>query len=137
MRAKFDKYWSDYSLILSCAAILDPRYKINLLRFCYKKLCANESAAEEQVNKAVTKLYELFEAYRAQNSNPSITSPRNLVGHSHHDDLFDDYADYVTTVAPQTQKSQLDLYLEQATSNNQQETQKSIWTYWSFGRPHL
>ena len=38
MKIKFDKYWSDYSLILLCAAVLDPRYKLNLLRYCYKKI---------------------------------------------------------------------------------------------------
>nr|CAB3467380.1 unnamed protein product [Digitaria exilis]CAB3469898.1 unnamed protein product [Digitaria exilis] len=36
-------------------SILDPRYKLNLLRYCYKKIHDDESVAEEQVNKAVTR----------------------------------------------------------------------------------
>jgi len=28
MQAKFDKYWSECNLALSCATILDPRYKV-------------------------------------------------------------------------------------------------------------
>ncbi|MBA0754231.1 hypothetical protein Gogos_022205 [Gossypium gossypioides] len=29
MQEKFNEYWVEYSLILSCAAILDSRYKLN------------------------------------------------------------------------------------------------------------
>ena len=46
---------------------------------------------------------------------PSITNPSNNVEQNRQDDLFDDYADYLTTVAPQSQKSSLDLYLEEPT----------------------
>src|SRR5207237_834860 len=42
MKQKFDKYWKDYSTILSCAAILDPRYKLDLLTYYYTKLVCNE-----------------------------------------------------------------------------------------------
>jgi hypothetical protein len=35
MKKKFDKYWTDYSSVVSCAAVIDPRYKLELLSFCY------------------------------------------------------------------------------------------------------
>ena len=35
---KNDKYWSDYSMVLSFGCILDPRFKFGFLRFCYSKL---------------------------------------------------------------------------------------------------
>lgn len=38
MQEKFNKYWAEYSLVLSCAAILDPRYKLNYVEYCYTKL---------------------------------------------------------------------------------------------------
>jgi len=38
MVPKFDKYWESYSFVLSMAVILDPRYKANLVKFCYKKV---------------------------------------------------------------------------------------------------
>ncbi|MFQ6670705.1 hypothetical protein Gotur_035512 [Gossypium turneri] len=34
MQEKFKKYWAEYSLILPCAAILDPRYKLNYVWYC-------------------------------------------------------------------------------------------------------
>jgi hypothetical protein len=79
MKIKFDKYWSDYSLILSCAAVLDPRYKLNLIKYCYKKIHVDESTAEEQVNKVVAKLYELFDEYKVLNPTASNTNPSNNV----------------------------------------------------------
>ncbi|XP_019433917.1 PREDICTED: zinc finger BED domain-containing protein RICESLEEPER 2-like, partial [Lupinus angustifolius] len=38
MKGKFEKYWDSYSVILSFAVILDPRYKLCLVEFCYVKL---------------------------------------------------------------------------------------------------
>ena len=78
----------------------------------------DESAAEEQVNKVVTKLYELFDLMTTRHEFwQSITNPSSNVEYNRQDDLFDDYADYSTIVAPQSQKSQLDLYLEEPTKD--------------------
>ncbi|CAH1445030.1 unnamed protein product [Lactuca virosa] len=37
MYEKFSKYWSEYSVILAMAAVLDPCYKIQYIEFIYKK----------------------------------------------------------------------------------------------------
>lgn len=31
MREKFNKYWEEYSMILSTVAVLDPRYKLEII----------------------------------------------------------------------------------------------------------
>ncbi|MBA0863208.1 hypothetical protein Goshw_018276 [Gossypium schwendimanii] len=35
MQDKFNKYWVEYLMILSCAVILDPRYKLNYVQYCF------------------------------------------------------------------------------------------------------
>ena len=35
MKDKFDKYWGDCNLLISCAAILDPRNKMQLVDWCF------------------------------------------------------------------------------------------------------
>jgi hypothetical protein len=40
MKMKFEKYWDCYSVILSFAVILDPRYKLQFVEYGYvKTLC--------------------------------------------------------------------------------------------------
>jgi hypothetical protein len=35
MTNKFDKYWGESNLLMSIAAVLDPRYKMKLINFCF------------------------------------------------------------------------------------------------------
>ncbi|MBA0772001.1 hypothetical protein Gotri_007447 [Gossypium trilobum] len=35
MQDKFNKYLVEYFMILSCAVILDPRYKLNYVQYCF------------------------------------------------------------------------------------------------------
>jgi hypothetical protein len=48
----------------------------------------------------VAKLYELFDEYKVLNLTASNTNPSNNVEQNRQDDLFDDYVEYLTTVAP-------------------------------------
>ncbi|XP_057760635.1 zinc finger BED domain-containing protein RICESLEEPER 3-like [Arachis stenosperma] len=61
MKAKFDKCWSDYSIILSLGAILDPRMKFHVLEYCLNKV--DPCTANEKLTTIKKKLYLLFEAY--------------------------------------------------------------------------
>lgn len=60
MLPKFEKYWSEFSLILTIAAIFDPRYKLQFVDFSYKKLYGPDSQQFLQVKE---KLFALFEEY--------------------------------------------------------------------------
>ena len=72
MMDKFDKYWSEYSTILSIAMILDPRMKLKALRFYYSKL--DPSTCDEKLNHIKGKMYKLFEEYVSVRSNSSNAS---------------------------------------------------------------
>lgn len=60
MITKFEKYWSEYSLILAIAVILDPRYKLQFVEFSYKRLYGSGSV---EMRKVCEKLFSLFDVY--------------------------------------------------------------------------
>ena len=72
MKEKFDKYWSEYSVVLAFGAILDPTKKLNFLRYTYSRL---DSSSHEEKLKGVKKaLYALFEEYRNKGASTNLAS---------------------------------------------------------------
>ncbi|XP_074309032.1 zinc finger BED domain-containing protein DAYSLEEPER-like [Silene latifolia] len=61
MKVKFDKYWESYSFILSFAAILDPRFKFEFVRYCFRELDAHTAKTKSEAVKF--ELYKLYEVY--------------------------------------------------------------------------
>ncbi|CAN6371945.1 unnamed protein product [Urochloa humidicola] len=101
IKVKFDKYWSECSLTMACATVLDPRYKLNLISYCFRKLYG-EADARQHVDRVITLLHRLFIVY--EKSSLSVVRS-NVVEYHAKDDLFDDFT-------PQEQRSELDWYLE-------------------------
>ncbi|KAK9714571.1 hypothetical protein RND81_06G104300 [Saponaria officinalis] len=60
MHEKFNKYWSYYSVVLSCAAVLDPRFKLERVEYFYEKLFG-EVYAKETIESIKKTLYELYD----------------------------------------------------------------------------
>ncbi|KAK8933908.1 hypothetical protein KSP39_PZI015554 [Platanthera zijinensis] len=131
MQEKFEKYWTKYNLILSCAAVLDPRYKVKLVEFCYTKIYGEK--AEEFVNNTVRTLYSLFDEYKPNSMSSScnlISSGATDTGHDLADDEFEDYEQFLSRKSrPQDEKSQLDLYLEEPGLDLNSDT--NVLDYWS------
>lgn len=114
MKEKFDKYWSDYSVFLSCVVILYPCYKIEFLSFCCMKLYAPNDA-QRRIDEVISTLQSLFEGYCGSCVNPAssdVVAP-NTSGSA---DLFSDYHQYLVTCRTHEEKSQLNLYLDEPTS---------------------
>lgn len=63
MWGKFQKYWSDFSPILSIALVFDPRYKMQIVEFFYKKAYGENSIELASMR---NKLERLFEEYKAK-----------------------------------------------------------------------
>jgi hypothetical protein len=53
--SKFEKYWSEFSLVLAIAVVLDPRYKLRLVNYYYTKIYGAESQEYENMTKTLTK----------------------------------------------------------------------------------
>ncbi|KAL2922908.1 Zinc finger BED domain-containing protein RICESLEEPER 2 [Bienertia sinuspersici] len=74
MLENFDKYWSEYNVILSCAAILDPRFKVKFVEYCLVKLFGVDDAMI-QVGEVLTTLKTLSNEYKLQSSTSPIVAP--------------------------------------------------------------
>ncbi|PKU62729.1 Putative AC transposase [Dendrobium catenatum] len=70
MIVKFEKYWSEFSDILAVAVILDPRYKMAFVEWCYQKLYAGNSNSE--LRKLKLKLISLCANYNPRKSELDI-----------------------------------------------------------------
>ena len=69
---KFKKYWIEFSVVLAIAVVLDPRYKLPFLNWCYQKLYGYASSL--QYLKVYEKIFALFGEYVSNVSAPSISS---------------------------------------------------------------
>ena len=72
MLVKFEKYWSEFNVVLAIAVILDPRFKLQFVNFCYKKLYGVGGSYEYL--KVREKLFVLFGEYVSNVPTPSSTT---------------------------------------------------------------
>ena len=63
MKTRFDKYWSDYSDLLYFGCILDSRFKIKLLKYCYSKFGHDPIYFQAKLKFVEHKLYTLYIEY--------------------------------------------------------------------------
>ncbi|GKB73682.1 zinc finger BED domain-containing protein RICESLEEPER 2-like protein [Tanacetum coccineum] len=119
MKTKFDKYWETYTMVLSFGAILDPRYKLNIVEFYLSELGMEGPLLIEKVQSVEDGLRKLYGAYEIQ---PNVThdstkGPSLNVGDERLcDDAEDDLAGFETFKSQYkqpVQKSQLDQYLDE------------------------
>ncbi|KAL0000368.1 hypothetical protein SO802_014149 [Lithocarpus litseifolius] len=122
MLAKFEKYWLDFNVLLAIAVSLDPRYKLQFVDFCYKKLYGyNGSPAYLNVRE---KLFSLFLEY-ASNVPTTSTTTGKRGGKVVHVSPIQSFSKETKAVMQEfdsfeldeesthSQKSQLELYLDE------------------------
>ncbi|OMO79155.1 hypothetical protein COLO4_24531 [Corchorus olitorius] len=98
MFAKFEKYWSDFSLILAIAVTLDPRYKLQFVEYSYQtftsKSNTSSSASEAQIEQPISARSSRLESGRKK--------------------FLKNYQSFESAkFGAMMDKSQLDLYLEE------------------------
>ncbi|XP_034229371.1 zinc finger BED domain-containing protein RICESLEEPER 1-like [Prunus dulcis] len=137
MMEKFDKYWKEYSLILAIAVILDPRYKIQFVEFCYKRLYGYNSEEMTKVRDMLFSLFDLYFWIYSSYESVSGTSSASNGARPHVDDMvskecldvmkeFDNFeSEEFTTSA---QKTQLQLYLDEPKIDR--KTKLNVLDFW-------
>ena len=66
MKAKYDKYWGNLkrsNLLLYVVVVLDPRYKLKFVQFCFDQLYDKE-VAKDMSTRVVDVLRKLYDEYR-------------------------------------------------------------------------
>jgi hypothetical protein len=114
MKAKFGKYWNSYSVILSIAVILDPRYKLQFVEYCYVKLFGNDGVniAKETLDKMKAFLNEYLKSSNETNISSSQRSIRGSPNIPPND--LKDFGNYQSQLCgPSTKESDLETYLKE------------------------
>ncbi|KAK9272654.1 hypothetical protein L1049_003030 [Liquidambar formosana] len=133
MKAKFDKYWECYSMVLAFTIVLDPRYKLLYVKFCFQKL--NAITYKDDVACVRSKLNLLFEEYVRLPPMVSTTGSSGGVGASDADigdipesqefDIFESQH-----YGEGTKKSQLDIYLEESSLSRIKHPNLDVLHFW-------
>jgi hypothetical protein len=126
MNYKFEKYWGETNLLMSIAAVLDPRNKMTLIRFCFP-IMYSESDAKLNIDHVLSSLNELYreyvEVYNSsvieQNLQSSVqecssSSSVTAIGRSVQSgkEMYESFVRSVDTLQ-QPVKSDLQIYLEE------------------------
>lgn len=132
MLKKFKKYWKSYSIILSIAMVLDPRYKLNFVKFCFSKL--NSDTADQKVKVIEDNLQLLFKEYLIPSTTTSLSSslPEEHACSSRNEMTyaFEEFDMFQSQLESSTGKTQLDLYLEEANLDRKTNPNLDVLGFW-------
>ncbi|KAA8515070.1 hypothetical protein F0562_018143 [Nyssa sinensis] len=70
MKAKFDKYWSECNLLMAIVAVLDPRYKMIIVNYCFLDIYP-EAEANRNIATVKQALYEIYNDRTVDTIQPS------------------------------------------------------------------
>lgn len=123
MYVKLEKYWADFNTVMAFAAILDPRYKFQIVEWGYEKVYGDEYKCELAIIKE--RLFSLFNEYvdESKLNKSKINQPKSgsLDYQEEIQDVVDaasasllmDFDNFSTKVTSQAVKSELECYLEE------------------------
>ena len=81
IKYKFDKYWSQYSVVLAFRVVLDPHIKLTMLEHFYSKI--DVSKAKDTVKEVRTNLNKLFKQYANPTNASSSSSQSPSISHAY------------------------------------------------------
>ncbi|XP_057958784.1 zinc finger BED domain-containing protein RICESLEEPER 3-like [Malania oleifera] len=125
-----------YSVVLAFAIVLDPRYKLQFVEFCYSKI--DSSTSRQKLNLFHQKLYSLFQDYANKSKSSLGSTAPSTGGTGGSDNLIRDelseFEFYESQYCATTEKSQLDLYMEEPRLNRVEHAEMDILRYWKDNR---
>jgi len=131
MAKKFDRDWTSYSVILSFAVILDPRFKLQFVEYCYGKLFGNDG--EKLANDILDKLKAFFQEYLKSSNEISGSSSQRSVRSSPKipSSDFTDFGKFQSKLCgPSRKESDLQIYLDEEKLDHKKYEDLDILQYW-------
>ncbi|XP_077239800.1 zinc finger BED domain-containing protein RICESLEEPER 2-like [Tasmannia lanceolata] len=111
MGENFNKYWGDCNLFMAISSILDPRYKMKLIEFCFPKIYSVFDY-ETHIKIVRDSLYELYDIYVVEYERQSTIEQNSQSFQSlQRIDEFEEFCQSTETV--RSSKSEMDTYLEE------------------------
>nr|KAJ0193565.1 hypothetical protein LSAT_V11C800433070 [Lactuca sativa] len=121
MKEKFDKYWGECHLVMAIASVLDPRFRMKLVEFCFPTLYQN---SDENIKEVKNALYEMYSEYLEthdtlvrESTTHASEHERNVLGLNEGTSLgsgWEAFGEFIKTVdLERPEKSELSMYLEE------------------------
>ncbi|XP_013594800.1 PREDICTED: zinc finger BED domain-containing protein RICESLEEPER 2-like [Brassica oleracea var. oleracea] len=126
MKLKFDKYWDDYSDILSIAAVLDPKLKFKCLEYCYNTL--NPVTSKAKIDCIRKKMEKLFRVYKKNTKTTTTTASETTLKNS----LPSGYGGFYALITQNAGegKTALDVYLAEPVMDTVAFPKLNVLKYW-------
>ncbi|KAI7742012.1 hypothetical protein M8C21_024079 [Ambrosia artemisiifolia] len=135
MYDKFVKYWGETEVLMSIASILDPRFKKVSIHWTFGRLYPDNELSD-RVEYVINKLKSLYEKYsnafqvtRAANSNSTSTSTEAPSVSARQEDDF--HAFLKSRPVKNTQKTELEVYLEEPNYTYFRNMEFDVLKWWS------
>ncbi|XP_073027039.1 zinc finger BED domain-containing protein RICESLEEPER 2-like [Primulina eburnea] len=142
MKTKFDKYWGHCNLLISMAAVLDPRNKMKLIEWCFPEIYSEVDAIENivTVRETLRLLYrEYVDAHKnnvaekdvsgdAQKESSSVSSIVSAKGKGKVRTAFANYIKNVDSV--EQVKSELEVYFEEGVVLCEEDDEFDALSWW-------
>ncbi|XP_074336621.1 zinc finger BED domain-containing protein RICESLEEPER 2-like [Apium graveolens] len=125
MKENFDKYWGESNLMMSIGVVIDSRFKLKLLSYCFPVIYPLEGQSEQKLANLNAVLHDLYQEYVAEDSKiKGLTPDSSQISSSDKYNCSDDkeipagmseYAAFIreSGAALEPVKSELDDYLSE------------------------
>ncbi|XP_073152759.1 zinc finger BED domain-containing protein RICESLEEPER 2-like [Henckelia pumila] len=142
MKRKFDKYWGECNLLISIAAVLDPRNKMKLIEWCFPEIYSEVDAIENiiTVRETLRSLYsEYVEAHKtnitendvSSGTQKEISSGLSIVSGKGKGKVRTQFANYIKNVDSVEQvKSELEVYFEEGVVFCEDDDEFDALSWW-------
>ncbi|WVZ92889.1 hypothetical protein U9M48_038924 [Paspalum notatum var. saurae] len=131
MMDKFNKYWDEKNNVMVIATILDPRYKMRYIEWCFGKIFDGDQIQIEidEVRGELEKLYSQHREKKAAESKASASSSLTLERACSLPSAFSEFQSYLSSTEANPSKSELLIYLDE-TNVSLADKEFDLLTWW-------